>query len=86
MSGIREPAAPACDLLEGYIPESEMTRARDVNERTLRSERARGDGPPWVRINRAIFYPRDGFREWLRSIEQRPVRARRPVERQSEKR
>jgi hypothetical protein len=45
--------------------------------RTLRAERQRGDGPPYVTLDRRIYYPEAGFREWLKAIEKRPVRARR---------
>ena len=63
-------------LLEGYVRECEMAQARGVGVRALRTERQRGDGPPWLRIGGAIFYPEAGFREWLKAIEQRPARAR----------
>jgi hypothetical protein len=62
-------------LLDGYIPEKEMAAARGVAIRTLRSERQRGDGPAFVKINKRIFYPEAAFRDWLKAIERRPVRA-----------
>lgn len=64
------------DLFEGWMPESEMAAQRDVTTRTLRSERRRGDGPPWVRIDKKIFYSIDGFREHLKRHERQPPRAR----------
>jgi hypothetical protein len=76
MSNIQKPSAAANCLLEGYISESEMAEARDIAIRTLRAERQRGDGPPWVKITKQIFYPVEDFRAWLKSIEHRPVRAR----------
>ena len=76
MSDTEIPDAPANALLAGYYPESEVAAARGVCVRTLRGERQRGEGPPFVRIGKAIYYPRDGFRQWLKSIEQRPTRAR----------
>jgi hypothetical protein len=76
MSNIQEHAASANCLLEGYVPEREVAEARGVALRTLRGERQRGEGPPWLKMNRAVFYPKTGFREWLKAIEQRPVRAR----------
>ena len=42
----------------------------------LRVERQRGDGPPWIKITRQVFYPVEGFRAWLKTIERRPARAR----------
>jgi hypothetical protein len=41
---------------------------------TLRAERLRGGGPPWLKIGRDVFYSEEGFRDWLRSIERRPAR------------
>ena len=76
MANIQEPAASANCLLEGYVSEREMAEARDIALRTLRAERQRGDGPPWVKITKQVFYPVEGFRAWLKLIEQRPVRAR----------
>ena len=76
MSNIQEPAASANCLLDGYVSESEMAEARGIALRTLRAERQRGDGPPWVKITKQIFYPVEGFRVWLKLIEQRPARAR----------
>ncbi len=62
--------------MEGYVSEREMAEARDIAIRTLRAERQRGDGPPWVKITKQVFYPVEGFRAWLKLIEQRPARAR----------
>jgi hypothetical protein len=58
------------------LAEEEMAEARGIAIRTLRAERQRGDGPPWVKITKQVFYPVEGFRAWLKAIEQRPVRAR----------
>jgi hypothetical protein len=66
------------DLLTGYMVEPEMAEARHKKPRTLRLERQRGDGPPWVRDGRTILYPIDGFREWLKARERHPVRERAP--------
>jgi hypothetical protein len=76
MSNIQEQNASSNCLLEGYVSESEMAEARGIVIRTLRAERQRGDGPPWVKITKQVFYPVEGFRAWLRTIEQRPARAR----------
>ena len=76
MANIQEPAASANFLLDGYVSESEMAEARGIVIRTLRAERQRGDGPPWVKITKQVFYPVEGFRAWLKLIEQRPARAR----------
>jgi len=76
MSNAEANETPAKNLLAGYISEDEMAQARGVGVRALRAERQRGDGPPWVKLSRSVWYPEAGFRDWLKSMEQRPVRAR----------
>jgi hypothetical protein len=73
---IAEPEAPR-NLLRGYCTENAMAEARGVAKRTLRAERLRGNGPPWIKIGRDIYYSEAGFREWLKAIERRPARGRR---------
>lgn len=63
--------------LAGYVPDVEMATIRNVSPRTLRSERQRGDGPPYVKAGKKIYYPLAGFREWLKSRERQPVRSAR---------
>jgi hypothetical protein len=63
------------DPLAGYLPEDQIAAKRRVSKRTLRSERQRGDGPPFVKLGKQVFYPLDGFRGWLKSIERQPVRS-----------
>ena len=62
------------NLLAGYIPEADVAKARGVVLRTLRKERQIGEGPPYVVINRAVYYSETGWREWLQSIEKKAVR------------
>ncbi len=76
MTSIQESASHTNRLMDGYVTETEMARARRVEKRTLRNERQRGGGPPWLKISNQIFYEADAFRQWLKSIEQHPVRAR----------
>jgi hypothetical protein len=76
MLSTKESSASANRLLDGYAPEAEVAIARGVEKRALRAERQRGDGPPWIKVSNQIFYSEQGFRDWLKSIEQRPVRAR----------
>ncbi len=58
------------------IPGPLALRPRDaaaalgISERLLWSLTARGDGPPVVRIGRAVLYPVDGLRQWLRDKSQ----------------
>jgi hypothetical protein len=61
--------------LSDYMPDDEMAKLRRVTQRTLRAERQRGDGPPYVKDGWRIYYNVNGFREWLRSRERQPVRA-----------
>jgi hypothetical protein len=68
-------ASQSSELLDGYTPEENMAKARGVTARTLRAERQRGDGPPWVKMGKQVLYPNDGFRNWLKANERRPVRA-----------
>jgi hypothetical protein len=57
------------DLLAGYLSEAEAAKQRRKSPRTLRAERQRGDGPPFVRDGRNILYPIASFREWLKARE-----------------
>jgi hypothetical protein len=67
-------AEHTADPLAGYLPEDQIAEKRRVSKRTLRSERQRGDGPPYVKLGKQIYYPLDGFRNWLKSCERQPVR------------
>ena len=62
MSNAEANETPAKNLLAGYISEDEMAQARGVGVRALRAERQRGDGPPWVKLSRSVWYPEAGFR------------------------
>ena len=64
------------DPFAGYLPEDQIAEKRKVSKRTLRSERQRGDGPPHVKVGKRIYYPLDGFRDWLKARTHQPVRAR----------
>jgi hypothetical protein len=64
------------DPLAGYLPDAEMAKQRGVTPRTQRAERQRGDGPPYVKDGKRIYYPLTGFREWLKARERQPVRSR----------
>lgn len=64
------------DPLAGYLPEDQIAEKRKVSKRTLRSERQRGEGPPYVKDGKRIYYPLDGFRDWLKARTHQPIRAR----------
>lgn len=65
------------ELLDGYASEGEFAKQLGVVERTTRNMRARGDGPPYVKIGNRVYYSVDGIRKWLESREIKPVRSRR---------
>ena len=62
-------------ILAGYAPEDQIAEVRGVGKRTLRAERQRGMGPPFVKIGKQILYPIEGFRDWLKANERHPVRS-----------
>ena len=41
----------------------------------LRNERAKGDGPPWIRFGKTVLYPLDGLREYLAANTVTPERS-----------
>lgn len=63
------------DPLAGYVLDGEMARLRGVTQRTLRAERQRGDGPPYVKDGWRVYYSVAGFREWFKARERQPVRS-----------
>jgi hypothetical protein len=60
--------------LSDFLLDGPMARLRGVTERTQRAERLRGDGPPYVKDGRKIYYYVPGYREWLKARLTRPVR------------
>ena len=46
--------------------------------RTLQAWRCRGEGPPFVRVGRAIRYELTAIRDWLRSNTVMPLPIRNP--------
>ena len=57
---------PTQRLFDGHWTAAEFSAQRNKSERTLRLERQRGVGPPYVRDGRNIYYPVDTARAWLR--------------------
>jgi hypothetical protein len=62
------------DPLAGYATEDEMAIIRKKTKRTLRAERQRGDGPPYVKDGKRTYYSVAGFRDYLKAKERQPVR------------
>jgi hypothetical protein len=57
------------DRLE-YLTEQDVQALADVRPSTVEAWRARGLGPPYVRIGRRYIYPIAGFMQWLNTREQ----------------
>lgn len=50
-------------LMTGYSPE------------TAKTKRKRGEGPPYIRLGKHYFYPRQAYREYMASrLRERPAR------------
>jgi hypothetical protein len=62
-------------LLEAYLNEDEQAEELHVVKRTLRSWRQKGEGAPYVKIGKQVFYPIAGSAAWLKANEQTPVRS-----------
>ncbi len=67
--------------LDDYHEEAEAAEIRKVKLRAQRDERRKGLGPPYIKLNRKIYYPKAAFRAWLESLTIRPPRsAQRPYQ------
>lgn len=53
--------------LLGYLSEEQYASFRGLSLRSTRNERARGAGPPFVRVGRKVFYPVSGLRAWMKA-------------------
>ena len=49
----------------GLVEEAEVAALLQMTLPSLRNQRARNQGPPWVRMGRKIFYPLDKLRAFL---------------------
>jgi hypothetical protein len=79
-------AAHMLDIRDGYVTSKQMAQARGVSPRTLRVERQRREGPPYVRDRREVLYPIDAYRAWLLENTRRPVSSAPPVKSQVKRR
>jgi hypothetical protein len=68
-------------VLDGYLNEDEQAAEFGVVKRTLRSWRQKGEGGPYVKIGKQIFYPIAETAAWLRANVRTPVRSGKKVER-----
>jgi predicted DNA-binding transcriptional regulator AlpA len=55
---------------EGLMTEKELAAFLGLSLSSVKRLRASGDGPPFVRIGRAIRYDPEAVREWLRQREE----------------
>ena len=64
-------------ILEDYITEGELAAETDKSVRLLQKWRQLRVGPPWTKLGKQVIYRRAAVNDWLRSLEQQPVRNRR---------
>jgi hypothetical protein len=70
-----EPANPlsaglkATTVLDGYMTEEELAAEIGRGVRTLARWRSLGEGPPYVRLGRQLFYKRASASAWLAGLE-----------------
>jgi hypothetical protein len=64
--------------IPGYTDERQTAEELGLCLRTLRKWRARGEGPPYVKIGKKVHYPDDPRTAWLKSRVVQPVRERAP--------
>jgi len=66
LSADGEAHAPRRRLLgDNYLDEQEEAQELGVTVRTLRHWRARGEGPPYIKIGRSVYYPVTASLVWL---------------------
>jgi hypothetical protein len=51
----------------GYLSEEQYASFRGVSLRSIRNERARRAGPPFIRVGRKVYYPVAAVRNWMAS-------------------
>ena len=55
--------------MQGYITEDQYVQMRGVCKRTIQRERADGNGPPFVKLGKKIYYREEALGEWLLAME-----------------
>ena len=56
----------------GYAPEDDFLKIAHVTRGTAEAWRKRGDGPKWLRLGNAIYYPLSGIAEAMNSKVREP--------------
>jgi hypothetical protein len=64
-------------LLADYMDEAEFSKEIGKAQVTVRKMRARGKGPPYVKLGGTILYKRTDAASWLLSLTRKPPRERR---------
>jgi hypothetical protein len=62
--------------IPGHTPEPEMAKQRGVQICTLQKERSQRRGPPYIKMNNAIYYVDAEYPKWLESLKRTPARSR----------
>lgn len=57
--------------MEILIRSAAAARMLDIREDTLRKWRAKGKGPPWVRMGGAVRYQAEDVKAWVESQKQK---------------
>ena len=66
-------AEASASLFADYATEDELSSELKKGKRTLRQWRQRRTGPPFVKVENLILYPRNGARCWLKNLETDPA-------------
>jgi hypothetical protein len=51
--------------LPTLLTESQLAEFRRVTKQTLRNERLRGDGPPYLKVGGRVLYSEEDIAAWL---------------------
>lgn len=64
-------------ILSDFLTEESAAAELNLQPRTLRKYRERGEGPAFVKVGRRTMYRRSDIADWLREQTIKPVRASR---------
>ena len=51
--------------MEDYITEKQYAEMRGVSTRTIMRERSGGNGPPFIKLGKVIYYRKEALKAWL---------------------
>ena len=52
-------------MMENYITEKQYAEMRGVSTRTIMRERSGGNGPPFIKLGKVIYYRKEALKAWL---------------------